>query len=76
MKNKNNLIKINLSIVILIIILILLLKGCSANTNKSEEAIKFKNPVFEQIITKTLDKDKIYPSDLEQYTGILIAADL
>lgn len=64
-----------LIIIILIIIIILLLKGCEKNTNKNEEPITFKDPVFEQMITKELNKSKIYPSDLEGYSGILIAAD-
>ncbi len=72
MKKKKIFVNIILILAFLLILLILMFKGCD---KKREKLIIFKDPVFESMIKESLKKDKIYPSDLKGYSGILIAAD-
>lgn len=62
-----------LGLIIFICLIFILIKGCGGSLN--ENPIVFKDSTFEKMIKESLNKDKIYPSDLKDYSGILIAAD-
>lgn len=79
MNFKNKYIKYLIAIVILFLILFFLFNGCDKKENKAESKnetpLTFKDEVFMKMLQKTLDKEEIYQSDLDGYSGILIAAD-
>lgn len=50
-------------------------QGENQGSDKNEEPIVFTDEVFEKLLKTELGTDKIYPSDLEEITGIQIAAD-
>jgi hypothetical protein len=60
-------------IIVLIIVVFILMSSCSKK--EIEEELVFKDKVLETMIKEELDKDKVYPSDLNEISGLLIASD-
>ena len=66
-------IKLIIFIIILVLIVLLFLFKCSKKEN--EVALEFKDKTLANMIKKELNKDEIYPSDLSEISGIMIASD-
>lgn len=56
---------------VVVSIIFIFIKSCTTG----EDEIVFSDKVFEAMMKSKFDKDKIYPSDLANITGITIAAD-
>lgn len=70
--------KLSLPLALTLITMLVFSSGCSCDRktgNTNEEAIVFKDPVFGELLKKELGKDKIYPSDLSDVSGVQISAD-
>jgi internalin A len=79
MKNRKILVFLSVSLlVVLSFVIFIIVKDHSANQSPQEEPLVFTDKVFESSLKKALnkdDKDKIYQSELNDYVGIVIAAD-
>lgn len=79
MKNKKILIFLSVSLlVVLSFVMFMIVKDNSANQTPKEDPIVFKDKVFESALKDALNKgkkDKVYPSELTSYAGLVIAAD-
>lgn len=66
-----------LKIIIILIILFIIIVGLFTKCNKkeSDEALEFKDLAFATMLKKELNKEQIYATDLNEISGIMIAAD-
>jgi len=65
--------KIIIPVLVIILIILFFLFSCSKKGNEKE--IEFKDKAFSNMLKKELGKDEIYPSDLSEISGIMIASD-
>lgn len=79
MKNRKIWVFLSISLlVVLSFVIFMIVKDNSANKSQQEEPLVFEDKVFESALKKSLNKDKkdkVYQSELNSYSGIVIAAD-